>query len=318
MSDRSGTIYSPGPALQDMSLIADGGGHSWALHICAHPGDVRDTATPMRAAINIVDTAAADGDSVSLPQASGGQLNYVINHTPHSISVYAAPSTADLIYASDGSTFVETSLPSGGSSMFVSVPGRWIVTTPPPPAPDTGDVPEAPADGVAYVRSMLAWLNADTRYVAPAALAAYLLKAGTTAGDNALPGQIGEYLTAQRLQANAVALTTGTSTVVATLALTPGDWDVWGNAGFSLSGVTGTPVLRGWLNSSGGAGAPSMDQYGGNAVIGPAAAAGVAMLAVPAIRVSLAAAGNVTLGATCTFAAGTVSGFGSIMARRRR
>src|SRR5262252_930026 len=321
MSDRSGTIYSPGPALQDMSVIADGGGHSWALHICAHPGNVRDTATPMRACLNIVDTAAADGDSVSLPAASGGQLNYVINHTPFAISVYAAPATTDLIYMADGSTFVEATLPASASSMFVSVPGRWIITSPPPVAPDTGDVPEAPTDGAAYVRSLAAWLNADTRYATPASLQAYLPKAGTTTNDAAPAGQIGEFLSSQRLQANAVPLASGTGLAVATLALTAGDWDVWGSDGFAIgSTATGNITLRAWINPAGGTQAPLLDQLGGNAVRNVTNSPGnlQSMMAVAAVRVSLAAAATVTLGASATFGGGTISAFGQIMARRRR
>jgi hypothetical protein len=355
---RGGAYYSAGLGLQDLSMIADGGGHSWALHVCAHPGD-QDTATPMRACLNIVDDATQDGDGVGLAPAVGGQLAYIFNYTGHAISVYAAAGSTDSIVATDRSTSPVMTLPASTAAMFVSIPGQWAITTP-PPAPDVGDVPEAPVDGPAYVRSMSSWLNADTRYTTPAQAAAaapvqsvatrigditlthsdltdwtsatsgfYLTsnpasyinigqaRAGVADGSAAAAGQIGELLTAQRLSTAGIALpNTTVDTVVATLALTAGDWDVWGSLGLTLTSNTNT-TMRGWLNA-GGTTMPSIDQLGGNAVTTISSNTPQIIMHVTHMRVSLAAAGSVVLGATNTSQSGTVTGWGKILARRVR
>lgn len=139
---RGGTYYSAGPALQDMSIIGDGGGHSWAIHVAAYPGNNQDTATPMRAAINVVDTAARNGDSVSLPPATGGQLCYVENRTGLAISVWSAPGTQDTIYSGASDAPMAT-LANEAMVMFVSTPGQWALASA-PPAVDGSQGPPGP------------------------------------------------------------------------------------------------------------------------------------------------------------------------------
>ena len=142
--------------------------------------------------------------------------------------------------------------------------------------------------------------------------------ASVTDGSDASAGQIGEFKSAQRLSTAALSLTTNVAAVIATLPLTAGDWDVWAASGFNTTTTTGNPVARCWINPTGASTAPSLDQIGGNAIRNPTNAATQVLMAVPAMRVSLAAPGNVTLGATVTFGNGTYSGFGQLMARRRR
>lgn len=321
---RGGSTYSPGPSLQDMSIIADGGGHSWALHVCAHPGNSADTATPMRACLNVVDHAAHAGDAVALPPAIGGQLSYVMNRTANDISVWPAAGTTDAIYGGSGTfTLTPLMLPAGSTAMFVSLPGQWAITSTPPPPPDVDtQVPEAPTDGLAYVRSMLAWVNADARYYASSNPSSYInighARTGVSDGSDATAGQIGEYRTAQRLSTAALPLTTGTDAVVTSLALAAGDWDVWGSIGFTLTNNNQT-FVSGWLNPAGST-RPSIDQMGGNFTV-PVMSNQNSQVVSPmaALRVSSAAAVTVTLGATATFAGGgTCAAFGKIMARRVR
>jgi len=141
---------------------------------------------------------------------------------------------------------------------------------------------------------------------------------GVSDGSAATAGQIGEFKTAQTLSTAPIPLTTNVAAVIATLALTAGDWDVWGASGFNTTTSTGNPVARGWISPTGASTPPSLDQLGGNAVRNPTNAATQMLLAIPATRVSLSAPGNVTLGATVTFGNGTYAGWGQIMARRRR
>lgn len=139
---------------------------------------------------------------------------------------------------------------------------------------------------------------------------------GVTDGSNAAAGNVGEFASVQRLSTAAASLTTATDTVVTTLSLTAGDWDVWASAGFTLSpNVTGS--WKSWLNV-GGAVAPSVDQVGGNATGTVSPNPSQAIIPVTPMRVSSAATTTINLGATVTFSNGTVTAWGKIMARRRR
>jgi len=161
----SGSHYSAGVGLQDMSPLVDGGGHSWGVHLCAHPGSNPDTATPMRACLNFVDDVRNPGDSVSLPPATGGQILYVLNRTDNGCSVYTAPNTTDTIYsASATSAFAVMTLPGRTGALYMSVPGEWSVSSSSPESGGGGVVGEAPQDGFGYVRYMAGWANADSRY----------------------------------------------------------------------------------------------------------------------------------------------------------
>jgi hypothetical protein len=140
-------------------------------------------------------------------------------------------------------------------------------------------------------------------------------RTGTTTNDNPAAGQIGEFLSVQRLSTNALALTTNADAVLTTLSLTQGDWDVWGSVGFTLTN-NNTTILRAWLNA-GGTTAPSIDQLGGNMVLPVGNNITQVSLPLPPMRVSIAATTGVALGVTVVFT-GTITGWGKIMARRRR
>jgi len=61
------------------------------------------------------------------------------------------------------------------------------------------------------------------------------IEAGVTDGSNAQPGDVGEYMTAT---GSAVGLVNAVVTNLASLALTPGDWDVSGSVTFNASAGT--------------------------------------------------------------------------------
>jgi len=343
----SGTVFSPGPALQDMSIIADGGGHSWATHIGAHPGTSAESATPLRACLNFIDVVEHPGDSVALPPAVGGQILYAVNRTANECTVWTAPGTSDTITVV-GTPGNQTALPAYSAMFFGSVPGEWTTDTaipatgPPgpqgPPGPPGADStvpgPTGPAGPQGPAGVGVPGPAGPTGPAGPSAVSnnpGNTLRLGTdgllydgkgtSTNDNAPALNVGEYVFAQALSTAPVALTTNTSAVIAALPLTAGDWDVWGSSGFTLAGnATGNINVRGWINPAGGSTAPSIDQLGGNAIRNILSSPGnlQAMIAVPAVRVSLAAGVTVTLGATVTFSNGTITGFGQVMARRRR
>ena|SRR5215469_858021 len=133
--------------------------------------------------------------------------------------------------------------------------------------------------------------------------------AGVTDGSNAAAGQVGEYLTAV---GTSVGISSGAWASVASLSLTAGDWDVWGQASAAPTGSM-TQVDCGFSTISNAA--PSTGIYASLVVPGGLGANGV--VPVPE-RFSLSATTTVYCNLRPTYTTGTVSGDGVIYARRRR
>lgn len=99
------TQYGVGVGLQDMGLIAGGGGYTCATGITAHAGGLQPSAVPITTAIFNVTTVGSAGDSVCLPSAVGGQAITVINSSGTSMNVFSSnASTADTINGTAGTT----------------------------------------------------------------------------------------------------------------------------------------------------------------------------------------------------------------------
>lgn len=72
---------------------------------------------------------------------------------------------------------------------------------------------------------------------------------GTGTNDNAVSGQVGQFISSVIPQASAVSTTRNVATNITSISLTAGDWDVWGNVtAFSLN-VT-TIGIGGWISST--------------------------------------------------------------------
>lgn len=131
---------------------------------------------------------------------------------------------------------------------------------------------------------------------------------GASDASAASAGNAGEYRSAQIASGSAIALTTGVASDIVSIALSPGDWDVWGNIATTAAVTTASA----WINqaSATNTNAPNSGAY---------AAWGAQTLALPIgmKRVSLASAGTAYLSINAAFG-GVVSGFGFIGARRAR
>ena len=140
---------------------------------------------------------------------------------------------------------------------------------------------------------------------------------GTTTNDNAAAGVIGEYLSAQRLLANANPVTTGTGNDATSLTLTPGDWDVSGMSGINFGTGANVTVLRTSLSLT--SATINLD----NGIGQKFGAAGIVpqdplSYTVPMLRVSVAVNTSVFLVARVDFTGGTAAIYGNIQARRVR
>lgn len=138
---------------------------------------------------------------------------------------------------------------------------------------------------------------------------------GTATNDNAVAGGIGEFIQSSVAQGSAVALTTATPANVTSMSLTAGDWDVWANAWYNPS-ASMTLIQVGISTVS--ATLPTPPSGGGYNALATTFA-GVTNSSLPCqMRLSLNATTTVFLVTYATFASGTVGGYGSIQARRRR
>lgn len=142
---------------------------------------------------------------------------------------------------------------------------------------------------------------------------------GTTTNDSAAAGSIGEYVESEILVGGSlVSLTTGTPANVTSISLTAGDWDVWGNVGFSLNAATTLTNIIGWVSAT-SATLPANPNKGGQAYLNLAfTTGGGQLLGIPGRRFSLASTTTIYLSTQAAFGVNTCAAFGSIVARRVR
>lgn len=145
-----------------------------------------------------------------------------------------------------------------------------------------------------------------------------LAQIGTTTNDSAAAGSIGEIIPSTVLVGAAVALTTATDKTVTSLSLTAGDWDVWGNVGFSLNAATTMTAIAAAINTTTDA-LPTAPGAGAFAQIQAVLTTGATQfLAAGAMRISIASTTSVYLIARASFAVNTCAAYGYIAARRVR
>ena len=137
-----------------------------------------------------------------------------------------------------------------------------------------------------------------------------ILGAGTNSSASA--GYVGEFVSSVIAVASAVSLTTATSKNITSISLTAGDWDVWGNVGFTFS-VSGTGAYC-WVSST-SVTVPDLSLFNGLSVT----MVSVNGINTPTLRFSLSSTTTtIYLSCQASFASGTGKACGGIYARRVR
>lgn len=141
---------------------------------------------------------------------------------------------------------------------------------------------------------------------------------GTQTNDNAPAGFIGEYLEQNIASGSAIALTTDTAAGVATITLTPGDWDVTGTLLLAGNAATTIGYIIGSINTSVALGAENatvMQRWFNNTI-----GTFVARLGMVTRRITVAAGATqaVYLVGQAGFGVNTLGAYGVIRARRVR
>lgn len=138
---------------------------------------------------------------------------------------------------------------------------------------------------------------------------------GEPSNASASAGNIGEYKSTTVLAGAAVVLTTNVAADIATLSLTAGDWDVWGN--IFTTGITGTvQLIDAWISQT-SATQPTRPNNGMENLWNGSVAGSNLGISAGMGRISLSGTTTVYLSTLMTFS-GNLSGYGFIGARRAR
>lgn len=139
---------------------------------------------------------------------------------------------------------------------------------------------------------------------------------GVPNGGNAHAGYPGEIVSSSIAAGSAVPLTTATPANVTSIALTAGDWDVYGSIYFLPDVTTVIGAESGGINTV-SATPPTAPAGGVAAINGLTLAAGAEIpLILGYVRLSLAAAATAYLVAQASFTVSTCGAYGMITARR--
>ena len=131
--------------------------------------------------------------------------------------------------------------------------------------------------------------------------------------DTLAPGSgVGEFITSSVAEGSALSATSGAPLNVLAIVLQPGDWDVFGNVGFTFS--TEGAGASAWIGTT--SAAQPVNGSLGFAAFGAILGTSTRWIATGTARISLTVATTVYLGATSGFGSGTSSVFGTIGARR--
>lgn len=141
---------------------------------------------------------------------------------------------------------------------------------------------------------------------------------GTTTNDNAPSGYIGEVIESNLTSGSAVSLTDNTAANVTSIALTAGDWDVWGNVFFQPTGATTITALDAVISTSSAGGVGGVNGGGAQGYITTFTTGFPNTMPAGFRRVLLSAPGTVYLVAKANFGASGMTAYGYIGARRAR
>jgi hypothetical protein len=139
---------------------------------------------------------------------------------------------------------------------------------------------------------------------------------GTTTNNDASAGSIGEFISSNISLASATSLTDSTAKNVTSISLTAGDWDVWGNIGYLVSGATPSNLVQQLTSSS--AASPIGEPAGGGYSQVPNVQVGNTTISAGFRRFSLSGTTTVYLVGYAEFGVGSVTVYGFIGARRVR
>lgn len=141
--------------------------------------------------------------------------------------------------------------------------------------------------------------------------------AGTNTNDSVVAGGVGEHAVSTVSVGSAIGLVTNVPLNVASVVLTAGDWDVYGNVLFLAGASTNITSLQGSISTT-SVTADATAKFVHSVPSGMVTGAVSTGFEVPAQRLSLAGSTTVYLIATAKFTVSTLAAYGRVWARRAR
>lgn len=142
---------------------------------------------------------------------------------------------------------------------------------------------------------------------------------GTATNDNATAGNVGEYMQSVVSFSAPVALSNGAPTTITSLALTPGDWDVFWTGGITTDPTTNITRYYASLSLTNNAADTAYLADNLYPVLGVVnSSSAIPSTSIGMRRVSVATTTTVFGIVRCNFTISTCSGFGNLQARRTR
>ena len=145
--------------------------------------------------------------------------------------------------------------------------------------------------------------------------------AGTNTNNDASAGNLGEVISSVILVASGITLSTGSTANITSIALTAGDWDVYGTVYYTPSSSTSTTIRQGAISTT----SVTIPLFSDNTQaayswVNPSESLGTTVGAFPLApcRQSLSGTTTVYLVANSTFSTGGETAYGYIYGRRVR
>lgn len=141
---------------------------------------------------------------------------------------------------------------------------------------------------------------------------------GSTNASVATAGYIGEVISSSVAIGSAVSMTTATGKTITSIALTPGDWLVWGNIGYIAAATTIPTLLTNSISATNNTQATSPNGGGFSQLNVTFVTASTNIMTIAPTEINISAAATYYLVGTATFTVSTLTAYGSITAMRFR
>jgi len=211
-------------------------------------------------------------------------------------------------------TYNATTMVCPGNANLVTAAGDVLMAWPKTTASGTSDGWQVALLSRASANETIAGNKVFSGSVTPSSTLGIV---GTATNDSVNAGGVGEHAFTNVAAGSAIGLVSNTPLNVASVILSAGDWDVYGNILFIPAATTNLTLLQG---STGTVSVThdAISQFIFPAPSGMVTGATASGFAVPAQRLSIASSTTVYLVATAKFTVSTMAVYGRVWARRAR
>lgn len=323
----SNTVARVGIGSDGQVLTADSAstpGLKWATAATApdHPDDIQNCSITTSVGSNALTIALKD--AAGSDPSGGSPCKIGFRNVTAATGTYAIVSTtaATSLVVSSGSTLGCTSAVECVLYIYAINNAGTVILGVTNGLADEGTILATTAEGGAGAADNKSVMYASSAVTKAVRLIGRIRATEATAGTWATtpsensnwPFANGELITASLSSGSATSLTTATAKTITSITITPGEWDIWGMAGFLITG-NATQVI-GAISTSNNT-LPTEPFLGGYSQMGAVSGAIANQnLSISATNIYVTSNTTVYLIGKCTFSTNACTGYGSILARR--